>query len=182
MFAPLFLLKPALRRFARARRGSAAIEFSIVVIPFFMLTAGLAEVSMMGFAQTSLDFAVSEAARLIRTGQAQTGNMSQAQIQNLVCTEVNKFLVLTCNNNLYLDVNRFNSFVDADGGNSDPWANGNFDPTGFTYSPGAASDIVVVRAYYRWHILTPMFEPIFQNSSSGDRVLVSTMMFRNEPW
>lgn len=182
MFAPLFLLKPALRRFSRARRGSAAVEFSIVVIPFFLLTAGLAEVSMMAFAQASLDFSVSEAARLIRTGQAQSGNMSRTQIEDLVCTQLNQFLVLGCDGNLFLDVNRFNSFVDADNGNIDPWANGDFDGSNFNYSPGAPSDIVVVRAYYRWHILTPMFEPIFQNTAAGDRVLVSTMMFRNEPW
>lgn len=182
MFARLKSLTTKLRRFRKERRGSAAIEFSLVVIPFFMLTAGLAEVAMMGFAQASLDSAVAEAARLIRTGQAQTTNMTQTQINNLICTQVNKFFVLTCTGNLYLDVDRFNSFVDADTNNSDPMASGDFDPTGFAYSPGVASDIVVVRAYYRWHVLTPMFEPIFQNASGGDRILVSTMMFRNEPW
>ena len=62
----------SLRRFGRARRGSAAVEFAMVILPFFMLTFGLAEVAMLGFAQTSLDFAVSETARQIRTGRAQS--------------------------------------------------------------------------------------------------------------
>ena len=53
---------------------------------------------------------------------------------------------------------------------------------GFGYTPGNASDIVVVRAYYRWKILTPLFEPIFQNVNGGHRILVSTLMFRNEPY
>ena len=30
-------------------------------------------------------------------------------------------------------------------------------------------------------MLTPLFEPVFQNISGGERILVSTMMFRNEP-
>jgi hypothetical protein len=50
------------------------------------------------------------------------------------------------------------------------------------YQPGQPSDIVVVRAYYRWKVMTPLFEPIFQNISGGERILVSTMMFRNEPF
>jgi Flp pilus assembly protein TadG len=182
MFARLERLKTKFRRFPKARRGATAIEFAIVIIPFFMLTAGLAEVALIGFAQTSLDFAVSEAARLIRTGQAQTANMSATQMRDTVCNQANQFLVMSCSNNLFLDVNRFNSFVDADAANTDPTADGTLDDSDVTYAPGAASDIVVVRAYYRWHVLTPMFEPIFQNMGNGDRILVSTMMFRNEPW
>lgn len=181
MFARLKSLKNKVRRFKKARRGSAAIEFALVVIPFFMLTAGLAEVAMIGFAQTSLDFAVAETSRLIRTGQAQTSNMSATQMRDAMCTQINKFLIMGCQNNLFLDVERFNSFVDADT-NNDPTADGTLDDSDVTYAPGASSDIVVVRAYYRWHVLTPMFEPIFENMSNGDRILVSTMMFRNEPW
>jgi hypothetical protein len=39
-----------------------------------------------------------------------------------------------------------------------------------------------VRAYYRWQILTPLFASVFQNVSGGERILVSTMMFRDEPY
>jgi hypothetical protein len=39
-----------------------------------------------------------------------------------------------------------------------------------------------VRAYYRWRIMTPMFETVFQNIEGGERVLAATMMFRNEPY
>jgi hypothetical protein len=30
--------------------------------------------------------------------------------------------------------------------------------------------------------MTPLFESVFQNISGGERILVSTMMFRNEPY
>lgn len=169
------------RRFARAKRGSAAVEFAIVAMPFFLLTIGLAEISMIGFAQTSLDLAVSEASRQIRTGQAQLGGLGQGDIHDRICSEINTFVILDCDGNLFLDVDRFNSFIEANNAGS-PLANGEFQDTGFGYTPGAPSDIVVVRAYYRWHILTPMFEPVFQNVSGGQRILVSTMMFRNEPY
>lgn len=173
-------LRP-LRRFARARRGSAAVEFALIVVPFFLLTFGLAEVSMIGFAQTSLDYAVSETGRQIRTGRAQLDGVSYGEIQSRLCDELSGFLFANCSGNLFLDVDRFDSFVDA-GAGADAIQNGEFQDDNFGYDPGAPSDIVVVRAYYRWHIMTPMFENVFANVSGGERILVSTMMFRNEPY
>jgi Flp pilus assembly protein TadG len=171
-----------LRAFRRAREGIAALEFAIVAMPFFLLTIGLAEIAMIGFAQTSLDFAVSETARQIRTGEAQMGGVNEDQIEQRLCDEVNNFVVLSCDGNLFLDVSTFASFVDADNGNQEPIEGGEFEDTGFGYDPGAPSSIVVVRAYYRWEIMTPLFEPIFENVSGGERILISTMMFRNEPY
>ncbi|MEQ1819445.1 MAG: TadE/TadG family type IV pilus assembly protein [Terricaulis sp.] len=182
MFSRALRRMKAFRRFARARRGTAAVEFALVLMPFFLLTFGLAEVSMIGFAQTSLDFAVSETARQIRTGQAQTNGVTEAQIRTQLCTQINKFIVMGCDGNLYLDVRRFSSFVDASNGAQAPIQNNQFNTGGMGYQPGQPSDIVVVRAYYRWKVMTPLFEPIFQNISGGERILVSTMMFRNEPF
>jgi Flp pilus assembly protein TadG len=181
LFARLLKLK-AFRRFGRAREGTAAVEFALVALPFFLLTIGMAEISMMGFAQTSLDYAVSESARQIRTGQAQMGGLDGDDIHAQICSEVNRFMFLDCDANLFLDVDRFNSFVDASNDEANPIEDDEFETTGFGYSPGQASDIVVVRVYYRWHVLTPMFEPIFQNVTGGERILVTTMMFRNEPY
>lgn len=182
MFARAVLRLRTWRRFKRAKRGSAAVEFALVLMPFFLLTFGLAEVAMLGFAQTSLDFAVSEVAREIRTGQAQMSGRTQGQIQTELCDELNNFLIMGCDGNLYLDVDRFDSFVAANNGANDPIQNNQFNAGGMGYTPGAPSDIVVVRAYYRWKIMTPLFEPVFQNISGGERIIVSTMMFRNEPY
>lgn len=182
MFSRTKGIKRSLRRFARARRGSSAVEFALVLLPFFLLTFGLAEIAMMGFAQTSLDFAVNETARQIRTGRAQLNGVSEAEIRSQLCSELNNFLVMGCDGNLYLDVDRFTSFVDASNGMNEPIQDNQFSPTGMGYQPGDSSDIVVVRAYYRWKIMTPLFEPVFQNISGGTRVLTSTMMFRNEPF
>lgn len=177
----LFKRRKSLRRFAKERKGSAAIEFALVAVPFFMLTFGLVEVLMIGFAQTSLDFAVTNASRQIRTGAVQQGGVTGAEIEEAICEQINRFMVLNCDGNLFLDVQRFDSFLDIDADES-PIENGEFQDDGFGFNPGAPSDIVVVRSYYRWHVVTPLFEPLFSNVSGGDRILVSTMMFRNEPF
>ncbi|PZO52475.1 MAG: pilus assembly protein [Alphaproteobacteria bacterium] len=181
MFAQKLFKRLTLRRFAKARSGSAAVEFALVLAPFFLLTFALAEVAMIGFAQTSLDNGVSRIARLVRTGQAQMGGLGEAQIKARLCQEMSSLLAVDCAANLFLDVNRFASFTAASQNNS-PIQNGEFQEAGFSYRDTQPSDIVVVRAYYRWQVMTPMFQPVFQNVNGGKRILVATMMFRNEPY
>lgn len=180
MFSRVRAMAGVCRRFGRARRGSAAVEFALVAVPFFLLIIGLAEIAMIGFAQTSLNFAVSNVSREIRTGRAQMDNVSYGDIKQQLCGDMDVFLMLDCDANLFLDVNRFDSFVNAN--TSGPIQNGEFHSGSFGYVPGAPSDIVVVRAYYRWKIMTPMFEAVFQNIAGGQRILAATMMFRNEPY
>jgi Flp pilus assembly protein TadG len=151
----------------------------MVALPFFLLTFGLAEVAMIGFTQTTLDYALSETARNIRTGETQTGHSTAGEVKQALCDELNGVMSLSCAN-LYLDVAQFASFLDAQ--NSNPISNGQFNAGGFGFAPGAPSSIVVVRAYYRWKVITPMFQPLFSNVSGGERILSSTMMFRNEPF
>jgi Flp pilus assembly protein TadG len=170
------------RRFWRARDGAVAMEFGFVVVPFFMLMIGVAEVSMVGFTQTNLDLAISEQSREIRTGTAQETGLTYTQIRTAICDDIQRLMVVDCEANLFLDVQTYASFVDAADGTTNPIVNGQLQSGGFGFSPGGASDIVVVRAYYRWHVLTPLFENIFANADGGDRLLVSTMMFRNEPF
>lgn len=180
MFARRNRLGRALRRFGRARKGHAAVEFALVAIPFFLLIVGLAEIALLGFAQTSLNFAVSNVARDIRTGNAQLQGFTQTTMEDRLCDDMTTFLVLNCEDNLFLDVKKFDSFLSI---NLDsPIQNGQFDSGGFDYQPGAPSEIVVVRAYYRWSMLTPVFGDVFQNIEGGHRILTATMMFRNEPY
>ena len=136
---------------------------------------------MVGFAQTSLNFAVANSGRLVRTGQAQMNNMSYQDMQDAVCGSINSFLSMACEDRLYLDIDRFDSYLEA-AAKPPPFQDGNFTGAGIGYRPGVPSEIVVVRAYYRWRVVTPMFERLLANIGGGERVLISTMMFRNEPY
>ncbi|MGE0595001.1 MAG: TadE/TadG family type IV pilus assembly protein [Hyphomonadaceae bacterium] len=169
-----------MRRFRRAKEGAAAVEFGLVALPFFLLTFGLAETAMIGFAQTTLDYAVTETARGIRTGQVQASGMSYAQMQERLCSEMTGILSLDCAGNLYLDVDNYPSYVSID--TTSPISGGNLDTGQFGYNPGGPSSIVVVRAYYRWEVMTPLFQQLYANVGGDERVMVSTMMFRNEPF
>ncbi|MBY0564185.1 MAG: pilus assembly protein [Hyphomonadaceae bacterium] len=178
MFALARLIRRTLRRFGKARDGTAAIEMGLIAVPFFTLLVGLAEVSMVGFMQTTLNNAVDERAREIRTGQAQQNGVTLDELKDSICQDIRGLLSVDCEANLFIDVDVYDSFVAAAAG-PNPLANGLQDGG---FEPGAPSEIVVVRAFYRWSVMTPLFEGILANTSGGDRILVSTMMFRNEPY
>ena len=166
-------------RFLRRKSGATALEFALVAPWFFMTIFGMLEIALVGFAQTNLDFAVDETARRIRTGQVQALGLGEAAIRDEVCANFRRLVAMDCNN-LYIDVDRFADFNSTN--NPVPIDNGNFNATGIGYTPTVRNEIVLVRGYYEWRFITPMFQPILGNLNNGHRLLVSSALFRNEPF
>ena len=164
----------------KRRDGAAALEFAIVCIPFFWLIFGMAEFGAMSLAQSNLDNALSQVGRQIRTGAAQGTGMTKSDLENRVCTELNRIMTLSCSGSLFLDVDRYNSFANV--GNAPPTNNGAIDQGQLNYAPGGPDEVILVRAYYQWKIFTPFFGAIFANMQDGKRLVVSSMLFRNEPF
>lgn len=166
-------------RFARAESGVAAVEFAMLAAPFFWLMLGILEVTMIAFAQTSLDYALGDMARRIRTGEVQEQNMTEAQFKSQICDMMGNFVVIDCAN-MHIDVDSYQGFVNVQ--NPNPiGANGALQTGQFGYDPGTASSIVLVRGFYEWGVITPFLEPFFANVGRK-RLLSSTILFRNEPW
>jgi Flp pilus assembly protein TadG len=165
--------------FAR-RDGAAAMEFALVIIPLSWMIFGMIEFGAMSLVQTNLDSALAAAGRKIRTGAAQTSGTTKSQLETEICDNLNKIMTLSCPGNLFLDVDRYDSFANV--GNGTPTSNGAMDQTQLGYTPGGADEVILVRAYYQWQIFTPMFGAIFANMQDGKRLVVSSMLFRNEPF
>lgn len=167
-----------LSRFKRERKGTAAIEFAVVSVPFFLLLFAIFDVSLMFFANTTLENGIIAAARQIRTGQAQAANMTEAQFRTMVCNEIS--MLLSCDAQLGLDVRRYNGFGNAQFA---PGVDENGNLSGdMRFEPGGAGDVVVVRAFYAWPMTTPVAGDAFQNMANGRRLLEATIAFRNEPF
>lgn len=167
-----------LSRFKRAKSGATVIEFAMVAMPFFLLLYAIFDVALIFFASTTLENGIVAAARQIRTGQAQADNMSAEQFRTLVCNEIS--MLLSCDAALGLDVRKYSGFGSVqwspaldDSGN----LSGNM-----TFDPGGAGDVVVVRAFYSWPMLTPTVGTNFVNMAGGHRLLEASMAFRNEPF
>ena len=69
----------------RANSGSAMAEFALIAPIFFLMSFAILETGMMFFANMTLENAVAVTGRLIRTGQAQSGNVSQSQFRTAIC-------------------------------------------------------------------------------------------------
>src|SRR5262245_2813343 len=96
----------AVRRVYRDQHGSVAVEFAIIAPIFFFLMFVIAETALIFIAEQVMDNAVFESARLIRTGQVQTANMSQTDFRNNVCNRMSVFI--NCNSsNFYMDVKKY---------------------------------------------------------------------------
>ncbi len=172
-------LRAAFERWADDRRGVAALEFAMISIPFFFLVFGLIEISMIFIFSTILEHGAGEAARLIRTGQIQSGQVTEQDFKLLLCGEL--FGLIDCDDRLQIDVRTFNSFSTTS--NNSPIGNdGEVDDTEFQFTPGNANDIVVVRAFYEWQLFTPVLSAPLANLSGGRRLLQATASFRNEPF
>ena len=169
------------RRFARAQDGAAAVEFALVAAPFLALLFAIIETALVFFAGQSLEAAATDSGRYIMTGQAQTAGYASAGDfkTNVLCPIIGSNGLFNCDN-IQVDVQTFNQFSDIT--STPPITNGQLDTSKMGFVPGNAGSIVVVRLYYQWPIYLSLLNNTLANLSNGDRLLVATSVFRNEPF
>lgn len=166
------------RRILRDRGGSAAVEFGLIAIPFFALIGAIIETALVFLAGQILETAVSDAARLIRTGQVQSAGTSAAAFKTAICDRL--YILFECSG-ISVDVRAVTTFS---GVSTTPPidANGKFDNSNFTYSPGKASEIVVVKAYYEFPLVLSGLGMDLSDLANGKRLIGAVSAFRNEPF
>jgi Flp pilus assembly protein TadG len=167
-------------RFGSDRRGIAAVEFALIALPFFVLTFGLIEIVLVFILSTTLDYGVQEAARRVRTGELQAAAGDMTKFKAAVCGEL--FALMDCDSKLSIDVRKLDSFAASDAVSSPIDTDKNMKKTDFTFDPGKANDIVMVRVFYEWALVTPVISAPLANLANGKRLIVSTATFRNEPF
>jgi len=165
------------RRFARQERGATAIEFGMVAMPFLALTFAILETALIFFAGQTLESAVQNSARLILTGQAQTGGYTASYFHDsVVCP--NSAAFFDCSK-IYVDVKSYTSFSAIS--QTPPVTNGQFDPTKIGYSLAGPGCIQVVTVYYVWPVYVSLLSDNLSNLGSG-RLLSASAVFKNEPY
>jgi Flp pilus assembly protein TadG len=174
---------------ADSTKGSAAIEFAMVAPAFFLLLMGTMEAALIFFAQSTLQNAVNDAARLVRTGQTTcfTGSgstcaaMTQAQFRTQICNEAGAILS-DCNGaSLQFDVNAYSAGFSGASDTSPLNSSGSLPPL-TTFNTGSACEVVLVRAFYQWPVFTPMLNFFLANMAGNYHLLSTAAAFRNEPF
>jgi Flp pilus assembly protein TadG len=180
-----------LSRFRRSRQASAAVEFALVAPMFFGLLFAIIETAVVFFASQVLETLTQDSARVIATGQSQSGlvtgcattGCTQAQFQQYVCSQTPTLFNSGNCSGLYIDVE---SCPSASGFscvafNSQIASNGTF-INNMQYNPGGPGYIVVVKLFYQWPLFLTSLGYNIANLSGSMRLLTATAVFKNEPY
>lgn len=164
----------------RDRQGATTVEFAIIALPFFGLIMGCIELAVVLFAGVSLDLATSKVSREIRTGIA--GKPATAAVfKTKVCTEMAWMGVTNCEGKIQVDVRTYDNFNLVTKA-PDPIATGELKASDMTYTVGEGTKIQLVRVYYPWKLFSPFVKPGLSSLKTGEAVLTSKVVFKNEPF
>ncbi|CCE06993.1 conserved hypothetical protein [Bradyrhizobium sp. STM 3843] len=164
--------------FLRDSKGATAVEFALVAAPFLALIIALFQTFLVFFAQELLEEVVIQSARLVKTGQVQTQNMSQTVFQQQVCTKIRIFF--NCSG-LMVDLRVANAWSTADTSLLTPSYDAQGNVNNMQFNPGTAGDIVVLRVMYIWPVMLGPLGFNLSNISSGNRLIMASAAFQNEP-
>jgi Flp pilus assembly protein TadG len=180
---------------ADANKGSVAIEFAMIAPVFLLILMATIETGVIFFAQSALQNAVSDTARLVKTGQSAcfstdaNGNcqgITADEFRKEICDSV-KVLLKTCskdangNSDLQFDVKAYSAGFGSVS-NGSPLDGGNDLPNLTAFNTGAPCDVVLVRAFYRWPVFTPGLAFLLANMNGQNHLLATAAAFRNEPY
>ena len=100
------------RRFSTDEQGTTAVEFGLVAVPFIALMMAILETALVFFAGQALETSVSNAGRLIRTGQAQQLGLTAATFKDLICGQI--YYLFDCAGGIRVEVKKYDSFAEID--------------------------------------------------------------------
>ncbi|MFA4950105.1 TadE/TadG family type IV pilus assembly protein [Brevundimonas sp.] len=162
----------------RRREGAAAVEFAMVALPFSFMMFALLELGVIFTLDSVLSNAMLDSSRLIRTGQAQSANMTAGEFRDDLCGRMSVFAT-QCEERISIDVRVIPAFATVP---PDPMVDGTtFDDSQLLFDPGTINSLVVVRVWYRQPLVTVFLNQALSRLGDGSARLMSITAFRNEP-
>ena len=132
--------------FRKSEDGTAAVEFALVSIPFFLILFSILEQGFYFLGNRLIDAGVNQISREIKTRQITASNTSESEFKTALCAKT-LMAIFDCSK-LSVDVRTIASF---EAPAAPPVLDNNqLDTTGFGFAPGGRSTINVIRAYYDW--------------------------------
>jgi Flp pilus assembly protein TadG len=170
-----------LRQVRSDTRAATAVEFALLISPLMFLILASLQLSIIFFASQVLQSAAITSGRQIMTGAVQTAGYSQTTFPTQVVCPAAPVL-LTCGS-IMVDVESASSYSSLNTGALTPTYNSSGQVTNtWSYSTGGPGDIVILRLMYNWPIVASPLLPGLANQSNGNRLLVGTSVFKNEPY
>jgi Flp pilus assembly protein TadG len=165
------------RRLRGDTKGSAAIEFAILALPFMVIIFAIIEIALMFFVDSGLDAALHKTVRQVRVGTANTGAWDLEDFKTRLCTELS--YSFSCAENL-----KVRSVVVTDMASVskiNPIVNGALSVTE-DFDIGESGDYVLVQAYLTWSPVLRLYTFAGGKLNDGSYVLGAAELFKNEPF
>lgn len=166
-------------------RGTTAIEFGIVALPFLMFMFGVIGVGMHFFTINTVEHATEAAARKIRTGQAQAAGMTVGEFKQSICDEATSFI--ECNANLQVHIQHASEWSGIspqackDGSNLAVAAGAAASP--LSDLSGEESEAVLITVCYKWDLPAAIpFITLGDPDLGGAAIIQAATTFRTEPY
>lgn len=176
-----------LRQWKTDDRGSTALEFSIVALPFFMFIMGLIGCAFYFFISSAIEKGMDQTSRLIRTGAAVTDKMTVNQFKQSICDGAGSWI--DCNQLQIFVKSYSDGWTGLNSTKPQPCVQGGVVVTNTApgtdliaiYS-GTASDVVVVTVCYKWNFTSELPMIKLGNMADGSLMLQTATAFRSEPY
>ena len=168
------------------KRGSTAMEFAMLAIPFALLVFAILESCVSFAGQEVMANATDDIARQLRTGQLQRTNVTQASITQLICSRMQMMVAQNCPG-LVVDLREYATFSDAATAgfkivNGDIVLTQGTNSMTFTVAPGLAESINMLRVFYKWPVMTDFLAKSMANLNDGKTLHFASVTWQNEPF
>jgi Flp pilus assembly protein TadG len=190
--------KSGLRRLSRSKDGAAAIEFALLAIPYFLIVFAIIETFVAYTGEQLVANAVDTMGRKLRTGNitftdtSASTYMDRTKFRRAFCGEISILIQcgeaeITTPNKLWIDVKSYTDFS-AMPATVPINSSGDLDTSAssISYAPGGPGTKNMLRAYYKWDIITDLLRPYISNvrPTQGSKyfLMVETSVFKNEDY
>ncbi|MBZ9701167.1 MULTISPECIES: TadE/TadG family type IV pilus assembly protein [unclassified Mesorhizobium] len=171
-------------RFAGDRRGSTALEFALLALPFALLVFAILESCISFAGQEVMANITDDIARKLRTGQLRPVDVAGDKLKTMICDQLEIIVSQDCPNQLDVDLREYTTFVDAatasfkiQDGNIILMQGANSQP--FATTPGLAESKNMLRVFYKWPVMTDF---LAQSMGANKTLHFASVTWQNEPF
>ncbi|MER8828239.1 pilus assembly protein [Mesorhizobium sp. M0938] len=173
-------------RFLGDRRGSTALEFAFLAVPFALLVFAILESCISFAGQEVMANITDDVARRLRTGQDKAADMNEATLKTMICSRLEIMVAKDCPG-LEVDLREYPAFADAAKAGFKINQDGDIvltgtDPATFTVSPGPAESINMLRVFYKWPVMTDFMAKSMANLKDSKTLHFASVTWQNEPF
>jgi Flp pilus assembly protein TadG len=173
-------------RFFADRRGSTAMEFAMLALPFALLVFAILESCISFAGQEVMANATDDIARQLRTGQLRPADVTGTKLRDMICNRLEIMVAKTCPG-LLVDLREYPTFADAATAsfkivNGDIVLTQGTNSTSFGVTPGLAESKNMLRVFYKWPVMTDFMAKSMANLKDGKTLHFASVTWQNEPF